>query len=128
MQIFALPGWVWINLALFAAAAVFVAVKIAAVEKAGRQNLRRSRFRRMSGGRSSEISPVEDRCPRPMLIATAASGHDREAVRTGLNVRYEIRNRLRPIVPPAPHDKGTSRAAAGARSDEKVSARRKALV
>jgi hypothetical protein len=37
MQLFVVPGWVWINLILLVAAAIFVGVKIAAAEKAGRQ-------------------------------------------------------------------------------------------
>lgn len=37
MQPFVIPGWCWINLALLVAAAIFVWVKIAAEEKAGRQ-------------------------------------------------------------------------------------------
>jgi hypothetical protein len=37
MQTFVIPGWVWINLILLVAAAIFVWVKIAAAEKGGRQ-------------------------------------------------------------------------------------------
>jgi hypothetical protein len=37
MQNFVIPGWVWINLILLVAAAIFVWVKLAATEKAGRQ-------------------------------------------------------------------------------------------
>lgn len=37
MQIFVIPGWVWINLILLVAAAVFVWVKLAAADRTGRQ-------------------------------------------------------------------------------------------
>jgi Na+-transporting methylmalonyl-CoA/oxaloacetate decarboxylase gamma subunit len=37
MQVFGIPGWVWINLILLVAAAIFVGAQIAAAEKAGRQ-------------------------------------------------------------------------------------------
>ena len=37
MQTFVIPGWVWINLVLLVAAAIFVGVKLAAAEKTGRQ-------------------------------------------------------------------------------------------
>ena len=37
MQNFAIPGWVWINLVLLVAAAIFVWVKIYAEEKAGQR-------------------------------------------------------------------------------------------
>jgi hypothetical protein len=37
MQIFVIPGWVWTNLTLLVAAAIFVWVKLAVMEKAGRQ-------------------------------------------------------------------------------------------
>ena len=37
MNTFVIPGWVWINFILLVAAAIFVWVKVAAMEKAGRQ-------------------------------------------------------------------------------------------
>ena len=37
MRFFMIAGWVWINLVLLAGAAIFVWVKLAAEEKAGRQ-------------------------------------------------------------------------------------------
>ncbi|MGO1074285.1 hypothetical protein [Inquilinus sp. CA228] len=37
MPVFGIPGWVWINLTLLVAAAIFVGVNIAAAETAGRQ-------------------------------------------------------------------------------------------
>jgi hypothetical protein len=37
MQNFVIPGWVWINLVLLIAAAIFIGVKLAAEEKADRR-------------------------------------------------------------------------------------------
>ena len=37
MQTFAIPGWIWINLALLVGAAIFVWLKISAEEKARQQ-------------------------------------------------------------------------------------------
>ena len=37
MHTYVVPGWIWINLALLVVVAVFVGMKIAAAEKAGRQ-------------------------------------------------------------------------------------------
>ena len=47
MHNFVIPAWIWINLALLVVVAVFVAMKIAAAQKAGRQ----SPSRRISGAR-----------------------------------------------------------------------------
>ena len=37
MHNFVIPAWIWINLALLVVVAVFVGMKVAAAEKAGRQ-------------------------------------------------------------------------------------------
>lgn len=37
MRNFVIPGWIWINLILLVAAAVFVRVRLAAAEKTGRR-------------------------------------------------------------------------------------------
>jgi hypothetical protein len=39
LQPFALPAWVWINLILLVVAAIFVAVKLAAAERARQHRL-----------------------------------------------------------------------------------------
>ena len=37
MHNFVIPAWIWINLALLVVVAVFVGMKVAAAQKAGRQ-------------------------------------------------------------------------------------------
>ena len=37
MHTYVIPAWIWINLALLVVVAVFVAMKVAAAEKSGRQ-------------------------------------------------------------------------------------------